>query len=99
MKSVYFKKLHNEQEYYCPTTYRAKAAVVSTITGSIVNTANIINYNLKVDWNLQTTGVKAKLKFKLDHDSSIIKSSSNNFSSAFLKREQGKYACSFAEIL
>ena len=49
MKSVYFKKLHNEQEYYCPTTYRAKAAVVSTITGSIVNTANIINYNLKVD--------------------------------------------------
>ena len=49
MKSVYFKELHNEQEYYCPTIYRAKAAVVSTITGSIVNTANIINYNLKVD--------------------------------------------------
>ena len=32
MKSVYFKELHNEQEYYCPTIYRAGAAVVSTIT-------------------------------------------------------------------
>ena len=34
MKSVYFKELHNEQEYYCPTIYRAGAAVVSTITRS-----------------------------------------------------------------
>ena len=32
MKSVYFKELHNEQEYYCPTIYRAGAAVVSIIT-------------------------------------------------------------------
>ena len=32
MKSVYFKELHNEQEYYCPTIYRAGAVVVSTIT-------------------------------------------------------------------
>ena len=32
MKSVYFRELHNEQEYYCPTIYRAGAAVVSTIT-------------------------------------------------------------------
>ena len=32
MKSVCFKELHNEQEYYCPTIYRAWAAVVSTIT-------------------------------------------------------------------
>ena len=32
MKSVYFKELRNEQEYYCPTIYRAGAAVVSTIT-------------------------------------------------------------------
>ena len=31
-ESVYFKELHNEQEYYCPTIYRAGAAVVSTIT-------------------------------------------------------------------
>ena len=32
MKSVCFKELHNEQEYYCPTIYGAGAAVVSTIT-------------------------------------------------------------------
>ena len=30
--SVYFKELHNEQECYSPTIYRAGAAVVSTIT-------------------------------------------------------------------
>ena len=35
MKSVYFKELHNEQEYYSPTIYRAGAAVVSTITSDI----------------------------------------------------------------
>ena len=40
MKSVYFKELHNEQEYYCPTIYRAGAAVVSTIT-SYINTNEI----------------------------------------------------------
>ena len=31
-ESVYFKELHNEQEYYWPTIYRAGAAVVATIT-------------------------------------------------------------------
>ena len=31
-ESVYFKELHNEQECYWPTIYRAGAAVVSTIT-------------------------------------------------------------------
>ena len=31
-ESIYFKELHNEQECYCPTIYRAGAAVVSTIT-------------------------------------------------------------------
>ena len=31
-ESVYFKELHNEQEYYWQTIYRAGAAVVSTIT-------------------------------------------------------------------
>ena len=31
-ESVYFKELHNEQECYQPTIYRAGAAVVSTIT-------------------------------------------------------------------
>ena len=32
VKTVNFKELHNEQECYCPTIYRAGAAVVSTIT-------------------------------------------------------------------
>ena len=40
MKSVYFKELHNEQEYYCPTIYRAGAAAVSTIT--TVNPGSVI---------------------------------------------------------
>ena len=31
-ESVYFKELHNEQEYYRLTIYRTGAAVVSTIT-------------------------------------------------------------------
>ena len=31
-ESVYFKELHNEQECYWPTIYRAGAAVMSTIT-------------------------------------------------------------------
>ena len=32
-ESVYFKELHNEQECYWPTIYRAGAAVVSAVTG------------------------------------------------------------------
>ena len=28
---VYFKELHNEQEYYWPTIHKAGAALVSTI--------------------------------------------------------------------
>ena len=31
---ICFKELHNDQEYYWPTTYRAREAVVSTITSS-----------------------------------------------------------------
>ena len=31
-ESVYFKELHNKQENYWPTIYRAGADVVSTIT-------------------------------------------------------------------
>ena len=31
-ESVYFKELHNEQEYYWPTIYIEGAAVVLTIT-------------------------------------------------------------------
>ena len=37
-ESVYFKELHNEQEYYWPTIYRAGAAVVSTITSRMLET-------------------------------------------------------------
>ena len=33
--SLYMKSVHNEQEYYCPTTYRAGAAVVPSITSYI----------------------------------------------------------------
>ena len=36
MKSVYFKELYNEQEYYCPAIYRAGTAVVSTISSLII---------------------------------------------------------------
>ena len=35
---VYFKELHNQQEYYWPTIYRAGAAVVSTITSRMLET-------------------------------------------------------------
>ena len=31
-ESVYFTELHNDQEYYWPTMYRAGAVVVSNIT-------------------------------------------------------------------
>ena len=34
-ESVYFEELHNDQEYYWPTIYRAGKAVVSTITSYI----------------------------------------------------------------
>ena len=35
-ESLYFKELHNNQEYYWPTIYRAGAAVVSAITSLMV---------------------------------------------------------------
>ena len=57
MKSVYFKELHNEQEYYCPTIYRAGAAVVSTITRSdILNnkvSVSVISLGLRLGWILR----------------------------------------------
>ena len=40
-ESVYSKELHNGQEYYWPTVYRAGAAVVSTIT-------SVIRINFKI---------------------------------------------------
>ena len=33
--SVYFKELHNEQDYYWPTIYKTGAAVMSTITSLV----------------------------------------------------------------
>ena len=36
-ESVYFKELHNQQEYCWPTIYRTGAAVVSTITSLCYN--------------------------------------------------------------
>ena len=36
-ESVYFKELHNQQEYYWPTIYRTGEAVVSTITSLCYN--------------------------------------------------------------
>ena len=42
-ESVYFKELHNEQEYYWPTIHRAGAAVASTITSYGVIVAYFIN--------------------------------------------------------
>ena len=39
-ESVYFKELHNEQEYYWPTIYRAGAAVVSTIASYLSGAPN-----------------------------------------------------------
>ena len=41
-ESAYFKDLHNEQEYYWPTIYRAWAAVVSTITSVIYKISKIV---------------------------------------------------------
>ena len=41
-QSVYFKELHNEQEYYRPTIYRAETAVVSTVTS--INCALLYRY-------------------------------------------------------
>ena len=55
--NVYFKELHNDQEYYWPTTYRAWAAVVSTITiinplGPIVTNINFFPNNNQLKDNL-----------------------------------------------
>ena len=52
---VYFKELHNEQEYDWPTVYRAWAAVVSTITSLSIN---ILSLFLKVYIQKTTTTTK-----------------------------------------
>ena len=46
-ESVYFKEVHNDQEYYRPTIYRAGAAVVSTIT-SLLNSDGTIQMYYKI---------------------------------------------------
>ena len=55
--NIYFKELHNDQEYYWPTTYRAGAAVVSTITiinplGPLVPNINFFPNNNQLKDNL-----------------------------------------------
>ena len=55
--NVYFKELHNDQQYYWPTTYRAPAAVVSTITiinplGPLVTNINFFPNNNQLKDNL-----------------------------------------------
>ena len=42
-ESLYFKELHNNQEYYWPTICRAGTAVVSSITSISLNNINIIH--------------------------------------------------------
>ena len=44
-ESVYFKELHNEQEHYWPTIYRAGANVVSTITSLIYRRVEMCMHN------------------------------------------------------
>ena len=43
--TVYFKELHNEQEYYWSKIYRAGVAVVSTITSLVVAIATTFEYS------------------------------------------------------
>ena len=56
--NVYFKELHNDQEYHWPTTYRAYwVAVVSTITsnnplGPLVTNINFFPNNNQLKDNL-----------------------------------------------
>ena len=47
-ESVYFKEVHNDQEYYRPTIYRTGAAVVSTIT-SLLNSDETIQIYYKIE--------------------------------------------------
>ena len=43
-ESVYFKELHDEQEYYSPTIYRTGAAVVSTTASNNNDNNNYYYY-------------------------------------------------------
>ena len=43
-ESVYFKELHNEQKWYWPTIYRARAAVVSTIMTSYIHDSELLGF-------------------------------------------------------
>ena len=66
-ESVYFKELHQEQEYYWPTIYRAGAAEVSTITsyvyGGYVGSA-VVLYILGVSWDVWSS-IGVQLYWKL----------------------------------
>ena len=54
--SVYFKELHNDQEYYWPTIYRAGAAVESSITIKCL-TNNVILIPCGCGWLHQRTQI------------------------------------------
>ena len=67
-ESVFFKELHNQQEYYWPTIYRTGAAVVSTITS--YSTHYLIGQNrglsgLKSIWPVIITGDLLCVIFRL----------------------------------
>ena len=51
-ESVYFKVLHNEQEYYWATMYRTGAAVVSTITSIMTRFIEVWNCGPPADVRL-----------------------------------------------
>ena len=65
-ESVYFKELHNEQEYYCPTIYRAGAAVVSTIT-SYIEVRYIEVHRLLFQYIVYSRGLRAESKVCSEH--------------------------------
>ena len=73
-ESVYFKEVHNDQEYHRPTIYRAGAAVVSTIT-SLLNSDETIQmyYKIEVIKNQQCvkntrSSIKQQLQEKFSQD-------------------------------
>ena len=71
-ESVYFKELHNQQEYYWPTIYRTGAAVVSTITSVLLfgyNRIGVINQTpvntFHVRWILSLSLTRLPVKQKI----------------------------------
>ena len=78
-ESVYFKELPNDQEYYWPTIYRAEAAVVSTITSSLIAIPFLYmgmlikSYVLLSPRRVDALGVIKNILHKMDHSIHIYK--------------------------